>query len=316
MANDDVQIRFGADLKPLQDAAQKLKTVLADIRSAAAEVSGALAAALRQTANTPTAAPDPAANAEALQAAARAQAEAAEETQRVWERSVDPVVQKFSEGMLQVAEKARSLRQVMFGIGQDILASWVRNVAQMVSHWAMGIVQHVAAERAGQAAIIAAKQTGASQGLAIDALASLKEVVNSAAAAAAKAYQALAGIPVVGPVLGAAAAAATFGAVMAFQGLIASAAGGFDIPAGLNPIAQLHQREMVLPAHIADPFRSFLADYGRGGGAGAGGDAHLHYAPTINAPANATLRQMLVDQGSDMISFVQAAVRNGSLKLA
>jgi len=50
-----------------------------------------------------------------------------------------------------------------------------------------------------------------------------------------------------------------------------TAEGGFDIPAGLNPVTQLHEREMVLPASIAEPLRS-----GIGGGAQAGGDIHIH----------------------------------------
>ncbi len=53
---------------------------------------------------------------------------------------------------------------------------------------------------------------------------------------------------------------------------IPSAAGGWDIPAGVNPITQLHQREMVLTADIADRVRAMAsggsqpgaqADYGR-----------------------------------------------------
>ena len=54
---------------------------------------------------------------------------------------------------------------------------------------------------------------------------------------------------------------------MAFGGLLASASGGFDIPSGMNPLTQLHEQEMVLPAHIANPLRENLAD---GGGMGGG----------------------------------------------
>jgi hypothetical protein len=35
----------------------------------------------------------------------------------------------------------------------------------------------------------------------------------------------------------------------------ASAAQGFDIPPGLNPVTQLHEKEMVLPAEQADVIR-------------------------------------------------------------
>lgn len=41
-----------------------------------------------------------------------------------------------------------------------------------------------------------------------------------------------------------------------FGGSIPSAAGGYDVPAGANPITRLHEREMVLPAKHADVVRS------------------------------------------------------------
>ena len=49
--------------------------------------------------------------------------------------------------------------------------------------------------------------------------------------------------------------------------MIPAAAKGFDIPFGSNPLTQLHQREMVLPADIAEPMRDGLAG-GRGMGRG------------------------------------------------
>ena len=50
----------------------------------------------------------------------------------------------------------------------------------------------------------------------------------------------------------------------------ASAAQGYDIPSGVNPVTQLHQREMVLPAKHADVIRD-MAD---GGGGKREGDTH------------------------------------------
>ena len=46
---------------------------------------------------------------------------------------------------------------------------------------------------------------------------------------------------------------------------IASAEGGYDIPAGVNPMTQLHEREMVLPKEQADVVRNMART---GGGAG------------------------------------------------
>lgn len=49
-----------------------------------------------------------------------------------------------------------------------------------------------------------------------------------------------------------------------------SAAGGYDIPSGMNPIVQAHQREMILPERQADVIRNFenydFPEPGEGGG--------------------------------------------------
>jgi hypothetical protein len=97
--------------------------------------------------------------------------------------------------------------------------------------------------------------------------------------AAGKAAESQAGIPYIGPVLAAAAFAAMMSMVMGSKGggggtsttttRIPSASRGFDIPRGLNPLTQLHEQEMVLPAHLANPLRDSLA---QGGPAGQGGD--------------------------------------------
>jgi hypothetical protein len=47
---------------------------------------------------------------------------------------------------------------------------------------------------------------------------------------------------------------------------IASAEGGYDIPAGMNPVTQLHEKEMVLPKAQADVIRGMAAGGGKGGG--------------------------------------------------
>lgn len=59
------------------------------------------------------------------------------------------------------------------------------------------------------------------------------------------------------------------GGSSSFSGPSYSAAGGFDVPAGVNPKTQLHQREMVLPEEQADVIRS-LSGTGKGAGGSVG----------------------------------------------
>jgi hypothetical protein len=89
------------------------------------------------------------------------------------------------------------------------------------------------------------------------------------------AYDATAGIPIIGPVLAPIAGATAFAAVMAFNkgGDVPGFGLGDSVPAMLSP------REMVLPSNIADMVRG-AANGGNTNGSGSGNT----YAPTINAP--------------------------------
>jgi hypothetical protein len=98
-----------------------------------------------------------------------------------------------------------------------------------------------------------------------------KEIQKDAGAAAAGAYKSVVGIPYVGVVLAPLAAAAAYTAVLAFD----SAEGGWDVPTGVNPVTQLHEREMVLPRQQADVIRT-MADQGGGKG---GRPVHIHGKP-------------------------------------
>lgn len=44
------------------------------------------------------------------------------------------------------------------------------------------------------------------------------------------------------------------------------AAGGFDVPSGVNPVTRLHEKEMVLPAQYADVIRGLANNGGASGG--------------------------------------------------
>ena len=126
-----------------------------------------------------------------------------------------------------------------------------------------------------------------------------------AATAAGGAASAVAGIPIVGPALAAEAFAATMAMVMGGLGL-ASASGGYDIPAGVNPLVQAHAQEMILPAKYADVIRG-LADGGGGsGGGGASGPVHM----TVQAFNARDVVRGLADGGA-VTRALQLALREG-----
>lgn len=119
----------------------------------------------------------------------------------------------------------------------------------------------VGAVAAGETAKLTIKKTADALGLASSAATGSSLIVNDAYKAAAGAYAALVDIPIIGPIIAPIAAAATFTAVMAFD-VLTGAEGGQERVRGAQQFTVLHQDEMVLPAHIADPLRNVIAAMG------------------------------------------------------
>ena len=148
----------------------------------------------------------------------------------------------------------------------------------------MGFIQtETAAEVAGQAAqtgaVVAgegAKTAATSVGvfarIGLKIMETIKSIMMSAWEAMAKT---MASIPFpVNIALGVAA----FAGVAALVGKVASARGGYDIPAGVNPMTQLHEEEMVLPKQHANTIRALGKSMANGGfadpAAASGGDSY------------------------------------------
>ena len=235
------------------------------------------------------------------------------ELKKDWDATVNPIVSRFTTGLMQMAEGTKSFAQVMRGLGQQLLEDWLKNVDKMVEKWLWGQLAQLAASRAKTAQEVVLEAAGANQTMTIGGAAALKDITNSAAQAAGGAYKALSGVPIIGPVLGAAAAAAVFGGVMAFKGLISSAAGGFDIPAGLNPLTQLHAQEMVLPARLANPMRDMLSSFSSGQSSGAGqggGEVHNHtHNWSVSAMDGPSVEKFLRTHGDRMVKVLNERAR-------
>ena len=147
------------------------------------------------------------------------------------------------------------------------LQAWLKIQAMKLAK-KMGFVgAETAAEVSGQAAQTtavvagegiktAATSTGVFARLGLKLMEVLKSIMMSAWEAMAAAWAAMSAIPIIGPALGVAAGIAAFAGVSAIVGKVASARGGYDIPAGVNPMTQLHEEEMVLPKQHANTIRA------------------------------------------------------------
>ena len=97
-------------------------------------------------------------------------------------------------------------------------------------------------------------------------------------------------------------------AVIGFIGRISSAEGGYDIPAGTNPMTQLHSREMVLPAQYADVIRGMAGD---GGGGGGGGGITINMPLSVQALDARGVDKVLMDRSSTIARAIAKEVRDG-----
>lgn len=221
---------------------------------------------------------------------------------------------QFNNAMTGIITRQQSASQVMRSLWQSVYASFVQEMVvkpliqygiRVIKETALGKLlfgQQIAQQAAASAATIGTKsaETTAVVGM-------------NAAQAGAGAAASQASIPFVGPVLALAAMAAVFAAVSALGGgsggskttttttTLPSAANGFDIPSGINPVTQLHEREMVLPAEQADVIRDIA-----GGGNGGGGAVHLH----VHAMDSGDVRRFLLQNKSAVADALKAAARD------
>jgi hypothetical protein len=192
-----------------------------------------------------------------------------------------------------VIQGTQTLRQALGNLWRNVALDFAASKAQELK-------VHLAGELAKRGITT----SSALHSVASTAWAALKNVAAYAAQAAAAAWAAISAIPFVGPFLAPAAAGVALAGVLALGSHIASAAGGYDIPAGLNPMTQLHAQEMVLPAELANKIRG-MTDGSGGGGA----QYHFHVAAM-----DAKSFHSYLQQNSDAVGdAAAAAVKSGRL---
>ena len=185
------------------------------------------------------------------------------------------------------------------------------------------IKTETAAEVAGQAAqtgaVVAgettktmATSTGALARLAIKAGEAIKSIMMYAWEAMAGAFKAMVSIPYIGPVLAVAAGASALALVGGLAGKIKSARGGYDIPAGVNPVTQLHEEEMVLPKQHANTIRALGKNLTSDGGIGGGGvsSAQTFNNFTIQAWDSKDVRRFMEKHGRELAGGLKGYNRN------
>lgn len=200
-------------------------------------------------------------------------------------QAAESMAQKYRQFADQVDTQLNSVMNAWLTGSETMSRAW-RNAADQMALWVINslvkqLEHHVQTEmmtRALHTATITTNQaqdtSAAALSTAISAKSVLSQMNHYAALAAAKAWSALSGIPIIGPELGAVAAGAAYAGVMA---LAAFDKGTSYIPR--DGIAMLHKGEAVLPPPQTQELQRALSGRGRQ----SGGDNHFHYSPQINA---------------------------------
>lgn len=189
----------------------------------------------------------------------------------VWQEAQQQMGQAFS-AML---SRTQNFRQAMNGFFKSMGQTFIQ---EMVRKPIAGMLQRMVQESAIYKMIFETKETletaAAAKTAATKSTETTAVVGSNAVQAASGAAASQASIPYVGPILAVAAMEAMMAAVMGLMGggggssttttttRIPSAAGGWDIPAGINPLTQLHENEMVLPAEHAQTIREMAGQSG------------------------------------------------------
>lgn len=157
----------------------------------------------------------------------------------------------FARVFAQIGTSITTIGGLIRNMAQVVLQTFVQLLAQMAAKWLVNQLLMKAISKATK----------------------VGEITAEAGKAGAAGTASMAGAPwplnMGAPAFG----LAMSGLAMSFLPM-ASASMGYDIPGGVNPVTQLHEREMVLPAKHADVIRN-MAD---GGGAGGGGNVNVSIA--------------------------------------
>lgn len=224
------------------------------------------------------------------------------ESQTLWQSLTDSISGLWDRGVQALMNGTLTWRNAFKAIGAELVGWFATNVVgKKVKEWIAGETAQTLATKLGAAARslwekIAGIKTIAAKSAETTSVAGMNAVQAGTGAAASQAS-----IPIVGPLLALAAMAAIFAAVSS-MGKKRSAAGGYDIPRGLNPMTQLHEEEMVLPKHLANAVRGMT-------GEGAGGSNPISVTMNIQTPDADSFRASQDQISADMHARIAALSR-------
>ncbi len=234
----------------------------------------------------------------------KSEAQAAQDVQNKWKAALAPLDSAMTTAINGMIQGTQSMQKMLDHILASILTSYVNLAAKSLQTWLVAEAQKLLATQTTATQVVAVQTAAIPEAASTQALQDIMAIQGSAAQGAAAAYAATAGVPGVGPEMGAEAAAQTYAAIMAFGALVPAAAGGWDVPA--DSLAYLHKQELVLPASLAQGVRGLVAGGGKDGG---DGDTHVHF--NVSAMDGNSVKSFFKNHRNHVAEAVKSAVRDG-----
>lgn len=222
------------------------------------------------------------------------------------EAGLQPVANTMARVFNQIADGAMTWRKAWAGVLRSMRTEAINTAVEIAKNFIRNQIIQTQAHLTGNAIRSASDKQSALMSVAQMAWAAIKIIGIKAWEAASAVYASIAAIPYVGPFLAPAMAVGAAAAVIGFIGRISSAEGGYDIPSGVNPMTQLHAREMVLPAQYADVIRGLAGD-----GGGGGGGVSISMPITVNALDARGVDKVLMDRSATIARAIAKEVRDG-----
>lgn len=232
----------------------------------------------------------------------QSQLEMAREIRQTWRDAMSTVTNTVSTSVQGIVMGTQTSQQAVRNLGNAFLGMFIDQGVKMLSNWIatqLGMTAITQTQATARTATqVSANATAATSEVDLAAT----SITANAAKTGAGTWAAISEIPVVGPFIAPAMAAGAFMAAMAFMGKLKSAAGGYDIPSGINPMLQAHSEEMVLPKELANKVRNMTE------GDSAGGSTFI-----VKALDSADVRRFLGKNGHQFAKNLVSQARNGRI---
>lgn len=224
---------------------------------------------------------------------------AALDSSQKWHTMYDSITSSMTSAVKGLIAGTTTLHSAMVSLVNSIVNSFIDMGAKIIIDWGRTVLFQQTASATSEATRVstaaAANATILGSGIATNvALAASNAAVYAGAAMASVAC-----IPFVGWSIAPGVGMESYALGMTFAGM-ASASGGYDIPAGINPVTQLHAQEMVLPAHLANPLRNMLSS----GGSSVGGSTVV-----INTMDAKGVRAFMTEHATTLVNVLNQKKR-------